>query len=138
MTAFETNVVTDKVVTKMCQAVAAYGERECMKTLKAFLDSETAGRLCLIYGLRRTGKTTMILQAISSLPKETTAYIKIMSTDNMAKLNRDLKSLQDNGFKYIFIDEVTLMEDFIDSASLFSDVYAMNGMKIVLSGTGIF
>lgn len=71
----------------------------------------------------------MILQAISSLPKETTAYIKIMGTDNMAKLNRDLKSLQDAGFKYIFIDEVTLMEDFIDSASLFSDVYAMNGMK---------
>lgn len=135
MTAFETNVVTDKVLTKMCQAVDAYGERECMKTLKAFLDSETAGRLCLIYGLRRTGKTTMILQAISSLPKETTAYIKIMGTDNMAKLNRDLKFLQDAGFKYIFIDEVTLMEDFIDSASLFSDVYAMNGMKIVLSGT---
>ncbi|MBQ6833783.1 MAG: ATP-binding protein, partial [Lachnospiraceae bacterium] len=31
--------------------------------------------------------------------------------------------------------EVTLMEDFIDSASLFSDIYTMMGMRIVLSGT---
>ena len=35
----------------------------------------------------------------------------------------------------IFIDEVTLMRDFIDSAALFSDVFASMGMKIVLSGT---
>ena len=34
-----------------------------------------------------------------------------------------------------FIDEVTLMPDFIDSAALFSDIYAAQGMKIVLSGT---
>ena len=35
----------------------------------------------------------------------------------------------------VFIDEVTLISDFIDSASLLSDVYAMMGMKLVLSGT---
>ena len=32
------------------------------------------------------------------------------------------------------MDEVTLMEDFIEGASLFSDI-ASSGMKIVLSGT---
>ena len=72
---------------------------------------------------------------MSALPVAKTAYIKILGTDNMAKLNRDLRALQDDGYRYVFIDEVTLMEDFIDSASLFSDVYAMNGMKIILSGT---
>ena len=35
----------------------------------------------------------------------------------------------------VHIDEVTLMEDFIDGAALFSDIYAACGMKIVLSGT---
>ena len=35
----------------------------------------------------------------------------------------------------MFLDEVTLMEDFIEGAALFSDVYATSGMKIVLSGT---
>ena len=35
----------------------------------------------------------------------------------------------------MFIDEVTLMRDFIEGAALFSDIYASSGMKIVLSGT---
>lgn len=103
-----------------------------LKTLNQLYGSENA---CLIYGLRRTGKTTMLMQAISELPKDKTAYIKIMTTDSMANLNHDLKLLSGLGYQYVFIDEVTLLKDFIDGASLFSDVYAMFGMKIVLSGT---
>ena len=53
----------------------------------------------------------------------------------MAAMNRDLGKLLDLGYEYVFIDEVTLMHDFIDSAALFSDIYAAQGMKIVLSGT---
>ena len=64
-----------------------------------------------------------------------TVYIKARVTDTMADMNRDLKVLDSQGYRYYFIDEVTLMEDFIDSASLFSDVYAMMGRKIILSGT---
>ena len=66
---------------------------------------------------------------------EKAAYIKARSIDTMATMNRDLKKLQDLGYKYIFIDEVTLMSDFIEGAALFSDVFATCGMKIVLSGT---
>ena len=54
---------------------------------------------------------------------------------NHSWVNRDLKKLFDAGFQYVFIDEVTLMKDFIDSAALFSDVFAAMGMKVVLSGT---
>jgi len=46
-----------------------------------------------------------------------------------------LDRLLEYGYENVFIDEVTLMPDFIDSASLFSDIYATQGMKIVLSGT---
>ena len=35
----------------------------------------------------------------------------------------------------MFLEEVTQMEDFIEDAALFSDVFAACGMKIVLSGT---
>ena len=80
----------------------------------------------------------MLRQAIGRMTKENlsrTAYIKARRNDNMAMMNRDLKKLFDAGFRYVFIDEVTLMEDFIDSAALFSDVFAAMGMKIVLSGT---
>ena len=52
-----------------------------------------------------------------------------------ADVNRDLKALEAQGFRYVFLDEVTLMEDFIEGAALFSDVFAACGMKIVLSGT---
>ena len=64
-----------------------------------------------------------------------TAYIKIKKTDDLDKLGKDLMKLFENGFRYVFIDEVTLLEDFIDCASLLSDIYACMGMKIVLSGT---
>ena len=52
----------------------------------------------------------------------------------MAKLNFDMKKLCHQGYKYIFIDEITLMQDFIDAAAVLSDVYCAMGMKIVLSG----
>lgn len=132
---FCTNVKMGEELLSACKTVMRYKERECMQILRAYLNAEGSGKVCLIYGLRRTGKTTMVLQAIEALPKEKTAYIKIMSTDTMAALNQDLKRLSELGVKYVFIDEVTLMEDFIDGASLLSDVYAMFGMKIVLSGT---
>ena len=88
--------------------------------------------------MRRTGKTTLIRQLIASMPEDmfaNTAFIQMNSTIDLAKINLDLKELSSQGYKYIFIDEVTLMNDFIESAALFSDVYAASGMKIVLSGT---
>lgn len=53
----------------------------------------------------------------------------------MASVNQDIKALQGQGIQYVFLDEATLMKDFVDSAALFSDVYAGTGMKLVLSGT---
>ena len=132
---FFTSVKTGEALSPACEMVTRYGQRECIALLKKYLASDAAGRVCLVFGLRRTGKTTMIFQAISELPKDRTAYIKIMSSNTMAELNKDLKKLSELKFKYVFIDDVTLLEDFIDGASLFSDVYAMFGMKLVLSGT---
>lgn len=63
------------------------------------------------------------------------AFIQITAKDTLADVNKDLKTLEQKGFRYVFLDEVTLMEDFIEGAALFSDVFAACGMKIVLSGT---
>ena len=57
------------------------------------------------------------------------------SSDTLSDINADLKTLEAKGYKYVFVDEVTLMEDFIEGAALFSDIYAGSGMKLVLSGT---
>lgn len=40
------------------------------------------------------------------------AYIKICTTDQMDMVIRDLEKLSEDGYKYVFIDEVTLMKDF--------------------------
>lgn len=118
--------------------VKKYKKRECYQKLYDYVYGDTVDRVFILYGLRRTGKTTMIRQIISEMNPETllkTAFIQMDSSIDLAKINIDLKRLLKLGYKYVFIDEVTLMDDFIDSAALFSDVYAASGMKIVLSGT---
>lgn len=134
-TDYETNVMTGEALLSGCRQVRRFERRDCFEQLEKYLYGNSYGRVCVIYGLRRTGKTTMLFQAMSNLPIEQTAYVKAQVTDTMSMLNRDLKKLAARGYKYIFLDEITLLEDFIDSAALFSDIYAMQGIKIVLSGT---
>ena len=137
-TKFETSVVIGNRLIAMTKGVRNWKERDCFKQLQKYLNSEATDRVCLVFGLRRTGKTTMLRQAVLKMTTEQaskTAYIKAKATDTMAAMNRDLEKLLELGYENVFIDEVTLMEDFIDSAALFSDIYAAQGMKIVLSGT---
>lgn len=135
---FKTNVTVGNGLKNMLGSVSGLQKRDCFDTLQRYLNSSIFGRVCLLYGLRRTGKTTLLFQAISELAEseiDKVAYIKARTTDTMADMDQDLRKLSELNYKYIFIDEVTLLSDFIDSAALFSDVYAMMGMKIVLSGT---
>ena len=137
-TKFETSVVIGNRLLAMTKGVRNWKERDCFKQLQKYLNSDATDRVCLVFGLRRTGKTTMLRQAVLKMTPEQaskTAYIKAKGTDTMAAMNRDLEKLLELGYENVFIDEVTLMEDFIDSAALFSDIYAAQGMKIVLSGT---
>ena len=135
---FECNVTIGEKLTDSTRRVARWERRDAYEKLQDYLYSENNDRVCVVFGLRRTGKSTMLRQAIwdmNETDRSKAAYIKLQSDDTMAKVNRDMKLLSKLGYKYIFIDEVTLAEDFIDTASMFSDVYATMGMKIVLSGT---
>lgn len=135
---YETSVIAGEPLLAMTKGISALEKRDCFKQLQTYLSSENTDRVCLVFGLRRTGKTTMLRQAVLEMTPsqaEKSSYIKAKGTDTMAAMNHDLRKLFDLGFKYVFIDEVTLIPDFIDSAALFSDIYAAQGMKIVLSGT---
>ena len=118
--------------------VLSFRKRECFTQLHDYLYTQSADKVFILYGLRRTGKTTMIRQAIVEMDDDMfsrTAFIQVTAANNLAQLNQDLLQLEKHGFRYVFLDEVTLMEDFIEGAALFSDVFAASGMKIVLSGT---
>ncbi|MCH5271951.1 MAG: AAA family ATPase [Lachnospiraceae bacterium] len=135
---FSTYVRIGSQLKSLVAPVQKYKRRECYSVLHDFVFGEQQDKVFILYGLRRTGKTTLIRQTILDMTPEqlnAAAFIQIKTKDTLSEINTDLKYLEEQGYKYVFIDEVTLMEDFIEGAALFSDIYASSGMKIVLSGT---
>ncbi len=132
---FKTYVRIGEQLRNWASPVKKYNRRECFDTLHDFVFGEQQDKVFILYGLRRTGKTTLIRQVILDMTPDQldqAAFIQVKAKDSLSAINSDLKYLEANGYKYIFIDEVTLMEDFIEGAALFSDIYASSGMKIVL------
>ena len=118
--------------------VKDYKHRECYAQLRDFIFGEQQDKVFILYGLRRTGKTTMIRQILLEMDDamlNQSAFIQITAKNTLADVNKDLRILEQRGCRYVFLGEVTLMEDFIDGAAMLSDVFAASGMKIVLSGT---
>ena len=135
---FATNIRTGEALRPFSAPVHRYRKRECFRQLHDYIYGEPRDKVFILYGLRRTGKTTMIRQIFAEMSDaelSKAAFIQITARDTLADVNRDLKALEEQGFRYVFLDEVTLIEDFIEGAALFSDVFAACGMKIVLSGT---
>ena len=135
---FKTTVRVGKQLKSQIALTKKYRKRECIKELRDYILGGQLDKVFIIYGLRRTGKTTMIRQILTELSDTEfmkAAFIQVRSKDTLADVDADLRLLEEKGFKYVFIDEVTLIEDFIEGAAIFADIYASSGMKIVLSGT---
>lgn len=139
--AFRTNTITGDFLKQYTRPVRNYKRREIYDQLEGYLRDDTEkthDRVFILYGLRRTGKTTLIRQAIAAMSRgdfARTAVMQVRSGTTLADINSDMRWLERSGYRYVFIDEVTLAEDFIHGAALLSDIYAASGMKIVLSGT---
>ena len=135
---FSTNIRTGEALRYFALPVRNFRKRECFQQLHNFVYGQMQDKVFILYGLRRTGKTTMIRQIFAEMNEvelSKAAFIQITAADTLANVNRDLKTLETQGFRYVFLDEVTLIDDFIEGAALFSDVFATCGMKIILSGT---
>lgn len=135
---FSTLVRTGGSLRAFSRNVRGYKKRKCYQALYDFVFGDIPDKVFILYGLRRTGKTTLIRQILCDMTDadiEKTAFIQITAKNTLSDVNKDLRYLEEKGFCYVFLDEVTLMDDFIDGAALFSDVFATCGMKIVLSGT---
>lgn len=135
---YVTNIRTGESLRAFSRTVQKYKKRACYQQLHDYIYGEPQDKVFILYGLRRTGKTTLIRQIFADMTEQElaqSAFIQITAKNTLADVNRDLKYLEEHGVRYVFMDEVTLMEDFIEGAALFSDVFASCGMKIVLSGT---
>lgn len=135
---YNCQVRTGEELEQLVAPVAEWEKRECYKDLHEYVYGDYRGRVFILYGLRRTGKTTLMHQLIAEMDKETRrkcAYIQASRKITLDDVYRDLRYLEKEGYRYIFIDEVTLLEDFIEDAAVLSDIFASSGMKIILSGT---
>ena len=131
------SVIVGKQLEETINIVANYRKRECFNDILDYINSPYNSKVLILYGLRRTGKTSLIYQTILHLKKNDLskcAYILIRTGATIEKLNVLLDDLYNRGYKYVFIDEITLIADFIDGAAFLSDIYA-NYMKIIISGT---
>lgn len=94
------------------------------------------GVVCVIYGLRRTGKTTIMEQLIAdNADRLSFIFLEAARKDTMDDVYSFLDEAVDNKVDCVFIDEITNIPDFIDDAALLADIYAKEGIRIVLAGT---
>lgn len=134
---FNTSVHISFDLYSLISSTQKFNKRFIYADLADFMTNDEYGKVFILYGIRRTGKTTMMYQSLLDLPINQfadAAYIRIQENDTFEKLDKDLNYLTKHGFKYIMIDEITLLDDFISSSSILSDIYGFKA-KIVLSGT---
>ena len=113
-------------------------ERFIMKYVDEYISSEEDRNVLCLYGLRRTGKTVMLMQAIQKLDDyDNVLFIRCDGYDTIGKLRNTIDTaLQDNPkCRKVFIDEVTKVAGFIDYGSFLADDYSTRGIRVVLSGT---
>lgn len=113
--------------------LCAYKERDLMPKLLSYLAGENDRRVMVLSGLRRTGKTIMMQQAIvNHIGFDNTMYIQCDGRDTSYAISDAIWKFKK---KYVFLDEVTKVPDFINMASVFSDESASMGHKVVMAGT---
>ena len=109
-------------------------ERFVKSNLDKYIDSGNDGKVCCLFGLRRTGKTVMMLQKMRQIGNyDTTLWITCEPQDSMGKVYRAMESYPE--CKYVFLDEITRTSNFVNASSTLADCFAMSGRKIVMAGT---
>lgn len=117
-------------------------QRPLFFQLKKFLDSR---QILLIYGLRRTGKTTLMYQLIADLlvagvDKKNILYFSF--DESVSSLKTLFKNYQEivlgiDFFKkekiYVFLDEVQKLPDWRRQLKIFYDLYP--NLKLIISGS---
>lgn len=113
--------------------VSSYKRRFCFEDLKCYILDKHEQRILCLYGLRRTGKTTLMEQAIYSLGQYANSlYVLFEDGDSFEDLKSAIKS---NDCKYVFLDEVTKIRSFTSRCSWLYDFCTKSGKKIVITGT---
>lgn len=113
-------------------------KRDAYDSVMKFVESDLCreGNVAVIYGLRRTGKTTIMEQVMTeNADKLTFRFLEAEKDDTMDVLYSYLDDAVKECVDCVFVDEVTFISDFIDDSASLADIYAKQGLRIVLAGT---
>ena len=130
------------------ESVSSYKYRSCFEDLQFHINSGTRHNITTIFGLRRTGKTVLMKQAIKDLLERGVspskiAYITLSNSDNLdncassISVTQVLRTLFESfDYQYILLDEVTYVSDDLGFLSDFSQSNGFDSTKrLVISGT---
>ena len=115
-------------------------KRDCYSELQKYLNHPRTSMVFSFCGLKGTGKSTMMTQAICDMDLEhfkQTCFILGNKYESMDELASDMYRLYrgDNKYKYFFVHEITAIPDFIRRSAWMSDLFCKMGNRVVITGT---
>lgn len=113
-----------------------YNRRDQFNDL--YTGAKQSSKIVALYGLRRTGKTVLLIQLAQKLISEGNDVCYILVSKNAKAL--DLFNLLDkirNKYDYIIIDEITYLEGFVCWANQL-EMYNNTKTRIIIAGTQSF
>ena len=135
---YSSSVKTGDSLRAFIEPVSSWPRRTLCSELESYIYGESTDRVFIVCGLRRTGKTTILRHVICDMKDEDfskTAFVQPLPSADFKSVKGDLDILSEQGYRYIFIDEATHIDDFSRCVALFGNLYASSGIKIILSGT---
>lgn len=113
-------------------------QRAVVADIDAFLDMRPMGTVRILQGLRRTGKTFAMLQAMANLPPEKrarSAFIVAGNEDHTGKIIEKMIDMVMDKYKYFFVDEITQAKALPSNIANFANAIGSMCCNVVLSGT---
>ena len=93
---FKTDVRIGKQLLDFSSSIRNYKKRELYSAIENYVYCDSHDKVFILYGLRRTGKTTLIRQIIYNMneaDRNKAVFIQVNSDNSLVYINKDLKNL---------------------------------------------
>lgn len=99
--------------------------RYCYDYFRQRLYGKLLAKVIILYGLKGTGKTTMMYQMINDMSeddKQKTAFIRLNNEVDDREFRGIFEYFRENNIRYVFIENADRIKAFLHVAAIFSDM----------------
>jgi predicted AAA+ superfamily ATPase len=125
-------ISASQVREKYRQATHEYKKRDCYVDIVSYLESTTLNKVCALYGMRDTGKSVLLRQAVAQYGG---VYIELTQSSRLQDLFEEMDELLKAGVTLFAIDEITDAIDFQECVKYLADYYSNGVIKILCADT---